>query len=224
MRSFSVLSIAVALSYPRESHVTSFAWSAFVPVRGPPHVAKPLMATSHYAEDHYAEDLFYHDKRFDFSSGAPKINMERMVKCAESKIDCSVREMRDMITGTCTLAQFVPVRRTVLPGSSRQCRLHLLLTLVISCPIDLEQLNHDCNHLLSDTTECDLEQVEGREVLKQALTLKRDLDVLNEKMRGIKSLNAWRRKQHPVVQSNGVEDHSFSHYVDYRDIGAYESH
>jgi hypothetical protein len=59
---------------------------------------------------------------------------------------------------------------------------------------------------------------ECRKVLKHALTLQRELATLKGSLRDIDS------REERVKSVRDTEDHSFQHYVDYEDIGAYESH
>ena len=57
----------------------------------------------------------------------------------------------------------------------------------------------------------------GMKALKQALLLQRELASLKDELQ--ESV-----KPDEPKYSVGTYDHSFQHYVDYKDIGAYESH
>lgn len=59
--------------------------------------------------------------------------------------------------------------------------------------------------------ECDLDSLEARETIKQALSSQVDL-------------SGTRRKDAQESGHREEEDHSFNHFVDYRAIGEYESH
>jgi hypothetical protein len=58
---------------------------------------------------------------------------------------------------------------------------------------------------------CDLDSVEARETIKQALASQVDL-------------SGTMRKDGRISGNREGEDHSFNHFVDYRAIGEYESH
>eukprot|EP00544_Gedaniella_sp_CCMP2646_P015785 CAMPEP_0202486614 /NCGR_PEP_ID=MMETSP1361-20130828/5128_1 /ASSEMBLY_ACC=CAM_ASM_000849 /TAXON_ID=210615 /ORGANISM="Staurosira complex sp., Strain CCMP2646" /LENGTH=113 /DNA_ID=CAMNT_0049115797 /DNA_START=170 /DNA_END=511 /DNA_ORIENTATION=- len=75
--------------------------------------------------------------------------------------------------------------------------------------------------------DCSVEEMEhmlaelkgntGMKALKQALLLQRELASLKDELQ--ESV-----KPDEPKYSVGTYDHSFQHYVDYKDIGAYESH
>lgn len=76
---------------------------------------------------------------------------------------------------------------------------------------ELESLNTSCEG--EESGECAVDAVEDRKVLQQALSLQSDLIKEEELLDAPNSKHSEER-----------EDHSFNHYVDYRDIGTYESH
>lgn len=59
---------------------------------------------------------------------------------------------------------------------------------------------------------------ESGNVLKHALTLQRELATIKGRLRDIDS------RQERAQSVRDTQDHSFQHFVDYDNIGAYESH
>jgi hypothetical protein len=67
--------------------------------------------------------------------------------------------------------------------------------------------------------ELETKNEESKKVLKHALTLQRELASLKGLLRDMDDTIEEHTKS-----VRDTEDHSFQHYVDYKGIGAYESH
>lgn len=108
--------------------------------------------------------------------------------------ECTVEEMDRMIQGTAWAA-------TTFVGRNGDSSYSVsLITSVFS--LELEKKNE-----------------ESKKVLKQALMLQRELASLKGVLRDMVDTVEERTKS-----VRDTEDHSFQHFVDYKGIGAYESH
>mmetsp|Transcript_13077 Transcript_13077/g.15699 ORF Transcript_13077/g.15699 Transcript_13077/m.15699 type:complete len:174 (-) Transcript_13077:89-610(-) len=85
---------------------------------------------------------------------------------------------------------------------------------------ELENLNKECENL--DGTDCSVEAVENRNVLKKAISLQHELALVRDEISKSDSMRS--------LKGNGEEcksrmtDHAFGRYIDYRKEAEYESH
>jgi hypothetical protein len=88
--------------------------------------------------------------------------------------------------------------------------------------LDFERLNNNCQ---KPDGECMVDAIEARKVLRDALMLQTNLAKVRIELSNTPYyLNVWRTDAGAKRPQKVVQDHSFSRYLDYRDIGDYESH
>ena len=109
----------------------------------------------------------------------------------------------------------VSVRARWIRSYTRQRFVHLFT--------DLQALNDGC-HQHDTRTECQVDAVESRQLLLQALQLQSDLRKVQDRLQQSSYLE--RLQGHDTAPSKTAleNDHAFDHFHDLRDIAAYESH
>jgi len=84
----------------------------------------------------------------------------------------------------------------------------------------LEDLNKECENL--DGTDCSVEAVDNRSVLKKAISLQHDLAIVRDEISKCDSIQSLKGDDDEC--KSRMTDHAFGRYIDYRKEAAYENH
>ena len=93
---------------------------------------------------------------------------------------------------------------------------------------ELDRMNSRCkDQHQQDQQDCNLEVIDARETIEDALKAQIDLKLTQNKMKDMNIIHNWSSTTAATTDgqnASSMEDHSFDHFVDYRAIGEYESH